>query len=527
MQIFWNKGEQNKTKGLDILGIRRLDQSLEARWVSGITTISYRARYMSILPWFLNLFYQRELDKGRGRSKFKETRFREVLTRLEFIILAASALGKSRGETGNIYGVIGSDRTVHGKEVERLLNGHEVSLPTKKRRAVFGTYAAPSRAIGLLANPLQGTNLPASIPPRGKEMFDIRERLMQGNDLVAIILNGGKITPSLLETQGQYFSVNGFSHAECEPERKLLEEALFTPYATGSSGQYENFLATVCWALESISVDSDKSAAEIVASTYRKAIDSGASLLPVELAWTEYELRRRCHFALELLLQALTCSILAQGQARLSDVMVYLADEAENTNLSPALASVLGVEQISVNEPFHEFQQHLNYESFLDGPIERSGLRKSEAGIVAVSALALLEICRRQTKSLRECQNIPEQRNDVSARMEQAFDVLRNADEKSVLQVLTNLVEQVVLDAHLTTTWRKMSHGMRCSLRFYPDGSMFRPTGLDVQAGYSNSRLGNVLGVLADLGLCERVKNSRFQTNAKTGRLLHQLREEK
>jgi len=503
-----------------------LDQALEAQLVSGITTISYRARYLSILPWFLSVFYQRELDQGHGKSKFDENRFREALTRLEFIILAASALGKSRGETGNTFGVIGSDSTVHGKEVERLLNVHEVNLPTKKRRAVFGTYAAPSRAIGLLANPLYGTNLPASIPPRGKEFFDVRENLLQGNSMAEIIFDGGTVTPSLLGTQGYHFSVNSLSHVECEPERKLLEQSLFTPYSPNALEQYDKFIATVRWALESLAADSDTSADNIVASVYRKAIKTKVSLSPVELAWTEYELRRRCHFALELLLKVLTQSIQEQGQATLSDIVAHLASQVEETTLSSALATIIGVEHVSVDESFQEFQRHLNSESFLDSPIERDLLRKPEIGSVTVSALALLEICRCQTESLRKNLDIPERRSDSSARMEKAFDVLRNTDHKSVLQVLASLIEKVVLDAHLTTTWRKMSHGMRCSLRFYPDGSVFRPTGLDVLAGYSNSRLGNVLGILADLGLCDRIKNTSFRANSQTDCLLHRLREE-
>ena len=110
MDYFWNSGEKNKIKGLDILGARRYDQSLERNWVSGITTISIRARYLTFLPWVLAEFYQREIEKSSdGQAEFDDKKFKAVLQRMEFIVLASSKLGSEWGENGNTYGVLGSD----------------------------------------------------------------------------------------------------------------------------------------------------------------------------------------------------------------------------------------------------------------------------------------------------------------------------------------------------------------------------------------------------------------------------------
>ena len=91
MEKFWNSGQKDIIKGLDILGARRYDQSLERLWVSGITTISIRARYLTLLPWVLTEFYQRELDKVIGDiAEFDEDKFKSVLQRLEFIVFVSS-----------------------------------------------------------------------------------------------------------------------------------------------------------------------------------------------------------------------------------------------------------------------------------------------------------------------------------------------------------------------------------------------------------------------------------------------------
>ena len=54
-----------------------------------------------------------------------------------------------------------------------------------------------------------------------------------------------------------------------------------------------------------------------------------------------------------------------------------------------------------------------------------------------------------------------------------------------------------------------MSQGQKCSLRFYPEGALLRPTSTPVAAGFSGDRLGNVLGIWADLGMLERLEGGR------------------
>ena len=45
----------------------------------------------------------------------------------------------------------------------------------------------------------------------------------------------------------------------------------------------------------------------------------------------------------------------------------------------------------------------------------------------------------------------------------------------------------------------------KCSLRFFREGERLISTGIGVNAGYGGDRLGNVLGIWADLGALARV----------------------
>ena len=140
MDKFWNIGEKDIIKGLDILGARRYDQSLERLWVSGITTISIRARYLTLLPWALTEFYQRELDKVTGDiAEFDEEKFKSVLQRLEFIVFVSSKMGREWGESGDTFG---EGRMLNLNE-DSLLAIHDVGAYGQVMSSNYNSRARP------------------------------------------------------------------------------------------------------------------------------------------------------------------------------------------------------------------------------------------------------------------------------------------------------------------------------------------------------------------------------------------------
>ena len=78
MEIFWSSPLAIEIKGLDILGVRGRD---EEKLVNGITTISLRARYYSILTWAVGSFLKAGLEEN-GVGKYSDSAFRVFLRRV-------------------------------------------------------------------------------------------------------------------------------------------------------------------------------------------------------------------------------------------------------------------------------------------------------------------------------------------------------------------------------------------------------------------------------------------------------------
>jgi len=115
--------------------------------------------------------------------------------------------------------------------------------------------------------------------------------------------------------------------------------------------------------------------------------------------------------------------------------------------------------------------------------------------VKGIAAFGLIAALASQSRALRAAEAFPD-RKGVG---ERALARVEGAGCESFQQTLARLAE-IVAEAHLATTFRKMAGGQKCSLRFFPEGKLLRATGLPVRAGESGTRLWNVIRVLADAG---------------------------
>lgn len=488
---FWNAGEPDKTKGRDILGLRQLDQSIERQWVAGVTTISARARYLSLLPWVIAEYSDDELKHGGGSARFDKPKFVQTLRRMEFVVLAATRARADKDKNTSSNDVIGPD--LFSAEIKEMDETGSVEVPIPRGEALYGNYVAPCRSFGILQN--GGGDIPVRITPRGQALREARRDALSGSSMLEIILRGGVITTAALNAEAQLFSVNAID--ELPKERDLLEEAFLHPYVddAGVSNSYRRFLATSRWVFEHLEAEA-MSSPDLIRTAYKEAAEGHAGI-DVGIAWAEYELRRRVHFAIELLLEALTDTLMARSEGTIENVLVaWSADEP----LPALLTEIIGIEPPLLEKKVFEIESNLPEDLWLEHSVPISSARGMPAWCKAFFSMAVLCACKRQTEALRTAGLIPDRRSYL----ERAFAVLEAERNSSLSSVLRRLLIEVVVEPHLSTTLRKMSQRQKCSLRFYPEGALLRPTGTPVTAGSSGDRLGNVLGLWADLGILDR-----------------------
>lgn len=483
MQAFWNSGAHESTLGLDILGIRQLDQFMEQQWVAGITTISYRARYLSLLPWVLAEFWRRET--ANGATTFDRARFTAATRRLEFIVLVCSDAAREGRPLGP--GVLGAD--LHAGDMQRLRAGGTVTIPSDRGGATYGTYATTCRSFGLLQS--GDEVLPVLLSERGRVLHQQRESACRGSMLAEAVFEGGTLNQDLARREASLFALNALPGTgdEC----MSLRHALSQPWsdAPAPRASYARFRGTLRWIFRRLEAAPSGSAA-LIAGAYLAALsDSGAS--PVTLAWAAYELRRRAHFALELMLAAVTRAVNETEGSTLDQVVARWRRRTEPPSPFADLVDIPAQATLAT------LLDALPNVMPASEPLSAAAFASQAPDGQALSAALLLGVLARQTALLRAAGRLPDHQHYA----ERAFALVAEGATRSPWDVVRSLAGLVV-SRHLETTLRKMGAGQKCSLRFFPEGDRLVPTGHIVSPGYSGDRLGNVLNMSADVGWLQR-----------------------
>ena len=480
------------------MGLRQLDQNLERNWVAGITTISNRARYLSLFTWVIGAFYNQKFSGDTSEITVDLDELNSVIARLEFVCLAATNLAESWKETGPTTGMIGF--SIHAEKLAKFQNDGKIKIPEDGQSAIYGTYIEPCRRFGLLRT--TSDSLP-TVPPRGKEIFQARSNILKQNKLADLVLKGGTLTTELITSYGRYFSINGMD--SIPGEKTAIIKAFVEPYSKDVSVQslYNKFRQTIYWTLTNVQKHNVDYADDIIRQNYKHNCYRDSIDTQVDLAWFDYELHRRVHFSLESLLSALTETLIELNSANINEV---IHEWQKSPEVPEKLCLMLDTDTFNFNQAFQLFAASINDEPLLEDGVWPGLALDLPPCARAFFGLTLLVTCWNQTKNLRETKKL----TDHDHYLEKAFSILSQNPDTKISDLLEKILLNLVIEPHLANTLRKMEAGQKCSLRFYPEGNSLRPTGMRTRAGFSENRLNNVLGMMADLGLFVRNKSGRF-----------------
>lgn len=490
MNLAWGDGLGEETQGLDIVGVRGLDQSLEAALVNGITTVSVRGRYFSLLPWALGEFFSAEVSAKA--TEFDETRFKSFLARVEFLALACTSLDDGDGDSGGALGQV----TFHS-EMTALSSGRAVEFYKNRNGSMLGTYFGPCRALGLLRTADGVRAEPILLTPRGQAVWEARKTALGNGVWRSLLWKAETLSPADVKTLIPHFSLKRLAQATAEAE--AVRDALLKPWtpeglaASSVSSSYERFGQTIAW-LQAVRRRMPLRADAVLAEAWRRTALSDNGEFSVEQSWAEYEWRRRLHFGLELVLSAVSETVRGQGQASLDEIVQEWRDEPE----LPAMLTTTWPDAILAWERNGAETVRSVPAGLYLTDVPPGDLSKLKPHARALMAFALIAALARQSAPLR----INHLFRNFQAPGDRALVCVETAAGEPFADTLRALAD-IAVQAHLATTFRKMGGGQKCSLRFFPEGSKLLTTDVDTSAGRSGSRLWNVIRVLEDAAVPE------------------------
>ena len=484
MKLSWNDRYRETIAGLDILGVRQLDQNLEVQLVGGLTTVAPRARYITLVTWALTVLYKRLLSEGDGILHLDDDEQNALLSRLEFLIAAATQADELDQEEGSFTGIIGGD--VYRTELDSLASSGSAHFPPSRRPGVLNAYSSPIQAFGLLKQVQESG--PLALTPRGQALVQYMAIPPSTEEL---LFSGEGLASEQLDSLRPHLSLNRLRSTP--KEQHALLEALDEPAEATSSSRVGRFSATRAWVIDQLQRQStdadglvDLAYADLVSNQVKRDIG---------LLWGEVALRKRVHFALELLLAALTNSLEPNRGTGVPEVITNLARDLQGQRPPKAIEAEIDDQPIDLSEPWATFQDRVRPDAFLQTPPKRD-LAGLPAAWQLVAALSLLAAIEYQSCQLRQSGVVKVRDHQA---MEDTFALLEKADG-SAAELTARLMHSVVAARHLRHTMRKMSQRQANSLRFFPRGDSLVPTGTKTKAGFSLTRLASVLQVMADIG---------------------------
>jgi hypothetical protein len=203
----WVSFDAEKTVGLDLLGLRAPVQQISNELFNGITTITPKLRYLSVITWILWRYSQAGLPD-------KKSSFMEFAAAQEAAIVMANRLHSDT--TTNLVGVEGADT---------LLATGKSRLPLKKlaQNIAFNAYISSTRQLHMTRLTDSGFN--GLIKERGVPLAKEFDKIIQKSSYGSRLAKKPRLD-SILRTDLEELSADVSLEAIPRGERDILIDVL-------------------------------------------------------------------------------------------------------------------------------------------------------------------------------------------------------------------------------------------------------------------------------------------------------------
>src|SRR5690242_2014700 len=158
----WVSFEADKTVGLDLLGLRAPVQALGNELFDGVTTVTPRLRYMSVISWAVWRYAQARLPEDRS-SFFEFTAAQE-----------SAFVMANRSKNRSLIQLVGAKKANEELDTDKK----KLTLQRLTQNIAFDIYVASSRQLNLTKRADSGLNKLSD--KRGEALAKEFDKVLQG-----------------------------------------------------------------------------------------------------------------------------------------------------------------------------------------------------------------------------------------------------------------------------------------------------------------------------------------------------------
>lgn len=361
----WISFEAEKTEGLDLLGLRAPVQRIGNQLFNGVTTVTPKVRYLSVLVWIVWRYSEARLpDSQKSFISFAEAQ--------EAMIVLANRL-KSRSIL-NLVGVTKADK---------LLDSGGKTLPLERlaQQVAYNIYVTTSRQLNLTHD--ESSAFAGLTRERGIELAKTFDELIGGTTYgkeLARDPRKNRVARKQLEELAKRVFLDRIPRLE----RKILIDAIIPQKPEpGERDRVANY-ALLLWLTRAKHEAVQEKDVLAAASVLPRNLP--ACLVPVLNGWLEYTMRDMLAVTHEAVFEAVMRQIdIASAErgapALAADIVAALLNETDEHNGILRQLGLLSARDSIDKLDFASLQQRIQ-RACADGVFVSGGLRRWRRGLV-------------------------------------------------------------------------------------------------------------------------------------------------